>query len=139
MKDATNGRARTASREELKMEDLERLTGQPRRNIRFLIAEGVVPTPLSRGRNASYGQEHVAALKLYAQLKAAGVQSIAAIKERIEAAREGGTLRIAPVPGVEVRIEASVLRVMGTEALAETIADAVRAAARMPEPEEKAE
>mgnify|MGYP001212030539 CR=1 FL=1 len=122
----------------LRMEDLERLTGQPRRNIRFLIAQKVVPEPRSRGRNASYGPEHLVALKTYARLKAAGVGSLDVIRERIAAAGDGGPLLIAPLPGVEVRIEASVLREKGAEALASAIADAVRGAARA-EPEEKAE
>lgn len=122
---------------DLRMEDLERLTGQPRRNIRYLISEGIVPAPSSRGRNASYGKEHVAALKLYTQLKAAGVQSLAAIRDRIAFAGDGGTISLEPVPGVEIRIEASVMRAMGAEALAETLAEAVRAAATTREPERR--
>ena len=115
------------------MDDLERLSGQPRRNIRFLIAEGVVPESRSRGRGASYGPEHVDALAQYSQLKAAGVQSLSAIRDRIASARRGGTLVVAPMPGVEVRIEASVLQEMGADALAEAIAGAVRNAARTSE------
>ena len=115
------------------MDDLERLSGQPRRNIRFLISEGVVPESRSRGRGASYGSEHVEALAQYSRLKAAGIQSIAAIRDRIASARLGGTLVVAPVPGVEVRIEASVLREMGAEALAQAVAGAIRNAARTSE------
>jgi DNA-binding transcriptional MerR regulator len=122
----------------LRMDDLERLTGQPRRNIRFLIAEKVIPQPRSRGRKASYGPEHLEALKVYSRLKAAGISSLDVIRDRIGSARGGGPLLIAPMPGVEVRIEASVLRELGAEALARAIGDAVRTAAQA-EPEEKAE
>lgn len=117
------------STDDLNIDDLERLTGQPRRNIRFLISEQVVPEARSRGRWASYGPEHVQALSRYAEMKAAGIHSLDLIKERIQLASKGvGPLEIAPLEGVTVRIEASVLEGKGAEALAEAIGEAVRKA-----------
>lgn len=116
--------------DELNIQQLEELTGQPRRNIRFLIAEQVVPEPRGKSRWASYGPEHVRALTVYAELKAAGIHSLDVIRQRIRLAAQGGEpLVVAPMPGVEIRIEEAVLTEMGADALVERIGEAVRQAA----------
>jgi hypothetical protein len=113
----------------VKIDELEQLTGQPRRNIRFLIAEQVVPEPYSRGRGASYGPEHVRALALYGEMKAQGITSLDVIRERIRLADEAGPLVVVPAAGVEVRIERQILQETGVDRLVEQISEAVRKAA----------
>lgn len=110
--------------------ELEEVTGQPRRNIRFLIAEQVVPEPYSKGRGASYGPEHVRALAVYSEMRAQGVGSLELIRERVRVREDSLPLVVSPRDGVEVRIESSVLEEIGAEALAREIAKAVRKAAR---------
>lgn len=112
----------------LKIEDLERLTGQPKRNIRFLISEGVVPESYGKKRWASYGEEHVRALEFYAELKRQGIGSLDVIRERMAVQGDSSALVISPLRGVEVRIESSILQSMGAEALAKEIANAVEKA-----------
>jgi hypothetical protein len=67
--DGPDGSAEDVPR--LTMKELEDLTGQPVRNIRYLIAEGIVPRPIGRKRWAHYGQEHVDAILRYAKSKEA--------------------------------------------------------------------
>lgn len=95
----------------MNIRELEKLTGQPARNIRFLIAEGIVPEPHGKARWASYGQEHVDALAFYAELKSQGITSLSAIRERVARRANGEEqIMIVPVPGVEVRILPSAIR-----------------------------
>ncbi|TWG67661.1 MULTISPECIES: MerR family transcriptional regulator [unclassified Aminobacter] len=110
----------------LKIDDLERRTGQPRRNIRFLIAEGVVPEPYGRGKAAYYTEEHVTALTMYSDLKKA--HSLEFIRNKVREALEGEVLELAPVEGVTVRVERLALNKLGIEALIETIGTAVKEA-----------
>lgn len=63
--------------------DLEERTGLSARTIRFLVQEGIVPSPNGSGRGASYDDTHVDAALRYLQLKAEGVTALDAIRERI--------------------------------------------------------
>lgn len=110
--------------------ELEQLTGQPRRNIRFLIAEGVVPEPSGTGRGASYGPEHVSALRVYASMKADGVNSLALIRQAVEDARRAESeIVVEAIPGVTVRIDVDVLGATAPADLAKSVQKAVRDAA----------
>jgi len=119
----------------VKIDELEKLSGQPRRNIRFLISEDIVPEPYSKGRGATYGSEHVRALEIYTQMKASGVTSLDVIRDRVRAdtgpqavrafaaaappqgfelaqrgrLQEGEFIEINPCEGVELKITASVI------------------------------
>jgi DNA-binding transcriptional MerR regulator len=110
----------------MNIHELEQLTGQPARNIRFLIAEGIVPEPHGKARWASYGDEHVRALEFYAELKASGVTSLSAIRERV-ARRTNGEEHVvlSPLPGVEIRIEPSLIADVDLDDLIEEIRTAI--------------
>jgi DNA-binding transcriptional MerR regulator len=111
------------------MAELEKLTGQPARNIRFLIAEGIVPEPNGKARWATYGSEHVEALAFYAELKSQGVTSLEAIRQRVQKrAEEGDDVVLAPMPGVEIRIGVAVLRDVAVQELLEAIRESVESA-----------
>ena len=66
------------------MKQLEEATGQPARNIRYLIAKGIVPEPVGETRWAHYGEEHVRAVSVYLETKQASRPE--AIRARIEMA-----------------------------------------------------
>lgn len=106
----------------LKIDDLEKSSGVPRRNIRFLISEAVVPEPYSRGRGATYGLEHLEALKIYAQMKAQGVSSLGVIRDAIRNGEApefsvspsplevSKTKTLNPYPGVEIKLDIDALQ-----------------------------
>ncbi len=52
--------------------DLSRRTDTPVRQIRYLIAEGLVPAPRGGRSTAYYEEEHVTAIKRFNELKALG-------------------------------------------------------------------
>lgn len=52
----------------LTIDDLARAADVPVRTIRYYVAEGLVPGPGSRGKGASYGDEHLARLLLVRRL-----------------------------------------------------------------------
>ena len=57
----------------MNMRALSSLTGQPERQIRYMIAEGFVPAPRGGRSNADYGCDHVAAIRRYAVLRQQGL------------------------------------------------------------------
>lgn len=116
--------------DDLKIDDLARITGQPRRNIRYLIAKKIVPEPRGAGRWASYGREHVEALSLYSELKDSGIHSLEFIRKKVQqqGEKKGFPLELTPLEGVTVRIEPAALEGMGIDALVEAIGNAVRKA-----------
>jgi DNA-binding transcriptional MerR regulator len=86
----------------MNIRELAALTGTPERQIRYLIAEGFVPSPTGGRANASYGEEHVEAIRKYSALRGLGFPP-AAIKRLLEAGQgapfpvmRGVTLLIAP-------------------------------------------
>jgi hypothetical protein len=85
------------------LQELEELSGQPARLIRYLISEEVVPRPSGGKRFASYGDEHVRALSVYREAKDEGVDSLDVIRARIEHGHRSEVFRIAD--GVEIKIE----------------------------------
>lgn len=74
--------------------DLIARTGIAERQVRYLIAEGLIPPPRGGRANADYGEDHVAAITRYARLREIGFPP-AAIKLLLEA-REGAPFPIAP-------------------------------------------
>ena len=51
------------------MSDLVQLTGLEARTIRYYIAQGLIPKPQTRGRNARYGEAHLDRLKVIVLLR----------------------------------------------------------------------
>lgn len=51
------------------LEELTSLADVTVRTVRYYIAEGLLPPPVSAGRNASYTREHLDRLRLIARLK----------------------------------------------------------------------
>lgn len=51
------------------LEELGKLTDVSPRTIRYYIVEGLLPPPLTTGRNATYGQEHLDRLNAIAAMK----------------------------------------------------------------------
>lgn len=87
----------------MNMQELEERSGHPKRLIRYLIGQEVVPPPEGGKRFASYGDEHLRALSIYGAAKAEGVESLDVIRSRIET---GDPVEVYEVlPGVELRIE----------------------------------
>jgi DNA-binding transcriptional MerR regulator len=59
-------------RDELSIEDLAASVGMTRRGVRFYVQARLLPPPLSRGRGAHYGPEHLTQLRRIIDLQAAG-------------------------------------------------------------------
>ncbi len=71
----------------LKFDELVRTTGTTPRQIRYLIAEGFVPPPSGGRTYATYGTQHVTAIRRYERLRGPGFPP-AAIRLLLDA-REG--------------------------------------------------
>jgi DNA-binding transcriptional MerR regulator len=56
----------------MKFDELVSVTGTAGRQIRYLISEGFVPPPAGGRAYATYGDEHVAAIRRYDRLKSLG-------------------------------------------------------------------
>ncbi len=83
-------------------EELEAATGVSARNIRYLITEGILPSP-GAGRAARYTDEHVRILQIYAEAKAEGVGSLDIIRRRVAGEESRSTTVV--VPGVELTVD----------------------------------
>jgi len=112
------------SADELSIEELETLTGVPRRNIRFLISEGVVPEPHGQRRWARYGPDHIHALRIYSSMKKSGVTSLEVIKDAI--ASSDDTIVVEVLKGLKIEIARRVIRKYDPDELLKKIADAVQ-------------
>lgn len=53
----------------LSLDELSREAGVTPRTVRYYIAEGLLPPPLTTGRNAQYAPEHLDRLRLITQMK----------------------------------------------------------------------
>jgi DNA-binding transcriptional MerR regulator len=74
--------------------ELTERTGVAERQIRYLIAEGFMPSPTGGRAHATYGEEHVAAIRRYTKLRELGFPP-AAIKLLLQVG-EGAPFPIAP-------------------------------------------
>jgi DNA-binding transcriptional MerR regulator len=59
----------TMSQQEYPLQELANLLGISPRTIRYYTQEGLLPEPISQGRNAVYTEEHLERLKLILKLK----------------------------------------------------------------------
>lgn len=89
----------------MNMRELTRLTRVTERQVRYLIAEGFVPSPCGGRANADYGDDHVAAIRRYNRLRELGFPP-AAIKLLLQA-REGAPFTVAP--GLTVVVDPELL------------------------------
>ena len=89
----------------MNIHELTALTGLPERQVRYLIAEGFMPSPSGGRSNADYGDEHVAAIHRYTRLRELGFPP-AAIKLLLDA-REGAPFVVAP--GITLVIDPALL------------------------------
>jgi DNA-binding transcriptional MerR regulator len=69
------------------MADLERETGISKRNIRYYITEGLLPSAKGRGVGATYGKAHLLRLKMIARFKEDHLP-LDEIRKRLENLRE---------------------------------------------------
>ena len=78
----------------MRIKELIERTGVAERQVRYLIAEGFVPSPRGGRANADYGEDHVTAIQRYMRLREVGFPP-AAIKLLLQA-REGAPFAVAP-------------------------------------------
>ena len=69
-------------KKELKLAELAKQAGVPARTIRLYITQGVLPRPLRAGRDAAYGEEHLARLRAIRSLQREGL-TLAQIRARL--------------------------------------------------------
>lgn len=118
------------------MAEFSSLIGAAPRQIRYLVAEGILPPPTGGRSNAQYGDRHVAAYRRYRALSrpqeegGAGLR-LSQIKMLPEFAHGfSPVLRVDVRPGVAVEINAERTGDLpSTEVLAREIAEALRDAA----------
>lgn len=108
----------------MKFDELVQTTGIPARQIRYLIAEGFVPPPVGGRTYATYGDDHVRAIRRYDRLKSLGFPP-AAIRLLLDA-KEGIPVPI--IPGLTLVIAPELI---GSEQDARAIA--AQAAAKIEE------
>ena len=89
----------------MNIRELAALTGAAERQIRYLIAEGFIPPPEGGRAKASYGDDHVAAIRRYARLHELGFPP-AAIKVLLRS-RQGAPFPV--VPGITLIVDADLL------------------------------
>ncbi|MDX2308300.1 MAG: helix-turn-helix domain-containing protein [Hyphomicrobium sp.] len=85
----------------MKLRELSTLTGEPERQIRYMIAEGFVPPPSGGRATADYGEEHVAAIRRYASLRQQGFPP-----QAIRVLIHGGMSAPFPIaPGIALHVD----------------------------------
>ncbi len=116
----------------MKIDELAATTEATVRQIRFLIAEGFVPSPDGGRTYASYDDKHVRAIRRFQRLKALGFPN-AAIRILLDA-REGTPIPIAE--GITLVIATDLIGSdVDVEPLVERTAQRLRAVLGKPGPE----
>jgi MerR family transcriptional regulator, copper efflux regulator len=103
----------------MNIRDLTARTGLAERQVRYLIAEGLIPPPRGGRSNADYTEDHVAAITRYVRLRDLGFPP-AAIKLLIQS-REGAPFPVAP--GMTLVIDPKLL---ASGAPVEPLVDSIR-------------
>ena len=78
---------------EMTLRELTEVVGVAPRQVRYMIAEGFVPPPVGGRAHASYGEEHVEAIRRYMHLRGLGFTP-ASIRVLLEA-EEGVPIPVA--------------------------------------------
>jgi len=100
----------------------ERVTA---RFVRFLIAEGVIPPPSGGRSNADYGEEHLAGIRRYLQLRDLGLT--AARSKEVVAGAAAGAVPIPIAPGLTLLVDQAKLAPSpDSRQIASRIADALK-------------
>ncbi len=86
----------------MNLRELAARTGENPRQIRHLIAEGFVPPPDGRTRDASYDGRHVEAIAAYRALRSAGFTP-ASVHRMLASSRP--RLDLALAPGVRLTVD----------------------------------
>ena len=108
----------------MRIQELTERTGETARTIRFLIAEGVMPPPTGGRAQAEYGETHLAALRRYQRLRAAGYK-ISAIRLLID---RGEAVSLAIAPGLTLQIDPTLAGdALDSEVIARQVAAALDA------------
>lgn len=103
----------------MNIRELGDLTGQPERQIRYMIAEGFVPAPRGERAHADYGDDHVAAIRRYTSLRQLGFTP-----QAIKVLLAGGTAVPFPVhPGITLQVDPQLI---GGALDADALVDRVR-------------
>src|SRR6476659_1175576 len=87
---------------EMSIGELADSAGLSRRAIRFYVQQGLLPTPLGRGRGRHYDGSHLEALRRIAELQSAG-HSLEAIRQ----IQRGGPVPLATPPADNRRSRAA--------------------------------
>ena len=98
------------------------------RQIRWLIAEGIVPRPGGTRSRPDYGLEHVRAILHYREQRRRGLspaQVKAVLRER---AREADGLELPVAPGVTLRVEPEALGALDPAEIGRRVAAELRRA-----------
>ena len=86
----------------MNIHELTALTGETPRQVRYLIAEGLMPPPEGGRSNAYYGEAHVAAIRHYQRLRALGFKPAAI---RLLRKGRGGPVTLPVTPGLVLSID----------------------------------
>jgi DNA-binding transcriptional MerR regulator len=104
----------------VKIRELTELTGITPRQVRYLIAEGLMPSPSGGRATAEYGDGHVSAIRRYQRLRSLGFLP-SAIKVLIE---RGAAIPLAVMPGITLQVDPEVLdRPIDTREVANRVGD----------------
>ena len=106
----------------MKLRELSLLTGEPERQIRYMIAEGFVPPPEGGRANADYGESHVAAIRRYSVLRRHGLPP-----QAIKVLLAGGlSAPFTVVPGIALHVDPELVgQMVDIGALLDRISDVV--------------
>ena len=100
------------------------------RQIRWLIAEGIIPRPGGTRSHPDYGPEHVQAILHYRDERRRGLspaQVKAVLRER---AQEAAGLELSLAPGVSLRVEPGALGALDPDEVGRRAADELRRVAK---------
>ncbi len=103
--------------------ELADVTGTEPRQIRWLIAEGIIPRPGGTRSRPEYGPEHVQAILHYRDERRRGLspaQVKAVLRER---ARDTAGLELHLAPGVTLRIEPEALDALDPHEVGRRVAE----------------
>jgi DNA-binding transcriptional MerR regulator len=89
--------------------ELAAAVGETPRQIRYLIAEGLIPGPEGSRARPDYGDTHVAGIRRYQALRQQGLKpsQVKALLEAEQLLRDGGQFTLAP--GVVLSIDLNLL------------------------------
>ena len=90
----------------MNIHDLTALTGETARQVRYLIAEGLMPPPAGGRANADYGAAHVAAIRAFQRLRALGFRPAAI---RLLREGRGAPISIPLAPGLALSLDPALL------------------------------